>query len=450
MRFARSVFLFHRDLRVHDNTGLIASLKQSEEVLPIFVIDPVFDQIREASPQRWFFILQSLKDLDAALRSFGSQLYLLKGDYVHCLQQISTIYPFEAIFLNEDYTPLSKARENNLEAFARETNLVLNSFIDYPLVDPRAILTGSKTAYKKFTPYYQKSRLVPVAEPRGIPDQMALVQISDPIFLSNDEFLPESKNVLGGRTQAFNKLEQVVQLRNYAEKRDFPSLSFTSQLSPYIRFGNLSIREGYHFMASQLPDPEALIRQLYWRDFYTYIGFHYPHVFRSNFKPQYDELIWENDPRLFEVWKNGKTGFPIVDAGMRQLNQTGLMHNRVRMIVASFLVKDLLIDWRWGERYFAQKLLDYDPAVNNGSWQWAASTGTDAQPYFRIFNPWRQQQRFDADAVYIKQWVPELRILDAKDIHDLYRRSFAEVDYPEPVVDHKERAEMAKMMFKSL
>jgi len=220
----------------------------------------------------------------------------------------------------------------------------------------------------------------------------------------------------------------------------------TSNLSVYLKFGCCSIREAYNCIVQNFGPDHALLRQFYWRDFFSYIGWHFPHVFGHAFHHQYDKIIWRNDHREFQHWTDGTTGFPIVDAGMRQLNQTGMMHNRVRMIVASFLVKDLHISWRWGERYFAQHLLDYDPCLNNGNWQWAASTGCDAQPYLRIFNPWLQQQKFDPDCIYIKRWIPELRNFSSSIIHKWYYKPLMG-NYPEPMLDHTFRSQQAKTFY---
>ncbi len=452
MKFSKSLFIFHRDLRIDDNKGLINAIDHSNEVLPLFIFDSKFDKIRRDSPKRWEFILESLEDLNSQLNERDSYLHIIQGDFLESLQSLLHEYQYEAIFYNEDYTLLSINRITLVNDFAKKHHLVCFSSIDYPLVDPRMVKTKNNKPFKVFTPFYNRSKLIEVDIPTQIPDTFPFNKLSLPMINPITNFLnikDWKKDIpIGGRKIALEKLAYVVNLTNYLEERDFPSMNTTSQLSPYIRFGNLSIREVYHFIGSQLKNPEGLIRQLYWRDFYTYIGFHFPHVYQTNYNQKYDFLFWENNDKFFDAWMKGKTGFPIVDAGMRELNQTGSMHNRVRMVVASFLVKDLLIDWKWGERYFAKRLIDYDPAVNNGSWQWVSSTGTDAQPYFRIFNPWRQQKRFDANCEYIKKWVPELRNLESKTIHNLFKKHPETIDYPKNIVNHSERAEMAKLMFK--
>ena len=247
----------------------------------------------------------------------------------------------------------------------------------------------------------------------------------------------------GGRRNGLTILKNIKEFKEYAQTRDIPAFP-TTGLSAHNKFGTLSIREVYYSIKDVLGASHPLIKQLYWRDFYTQIADHFPHVFGHNFLKKYKKLAWRNNTEHFKRWCTGTTGFPIVDAGMRQLNATGWMHNRARMIVASFLTKDLLIDWRWGEFYFAKQLADYDPAVNNGNWQWAASTGCDAQPYFRIFNPWIQQKNFDPQCTYIKQWVPELFDIPPKVIHTLHKNTVSIKDYPRPIVDHAEQVAYVK------
>nr|WP_280954397.1 deoxyribodipyrimidine photo-lyase [Methanohalophilus levihalophilus] len=254
----------------------------------------------------------------------------------------------------------------------------------------------------------------------------------------------------GGRENGLEILDNPKRFENYQDERDYPALDATTGLSAHNKFGTVSIREVYHCLADEFGKNHPLITQLYWRDFFTHLAYNNPHVFGHSFRKKYDSLKWIDDKDSFRKWCEGKTGFPIVDAGMRQLNTTGYMHNRVRMIAASFLVKDLHIDWRWGERYFAQHLVDYDPCVNNGNWQWAASTGADSQPYFRIFNPWLQQTKFDKDCEYIKTWVPELADVDPKRIHRLGHDEKHRIpDYPAPIVDHSREREQSLFMFKS-
>jgi deoxyribodipyrimidine photo-lyase len=306
--------------------------------------------------------------------------------------------------------------------------------------------------YSVFTPFYRNASLLPVNPPvstgtlRLIRDRIAGEERSWQSIL-NVSF---SGGARGGRSEGLRLLSRLGEQERYAKTHDIPSIR-TTRLSAHLKFGTLSIRETYHAIGRRLGLSHPLLRQLYWRDFFTSIAFHFPHVFGGAFHPQYDKVPWMKDVASYKRWCEGTTGFPIVDAGMRELAQTGFMHNRVRMITASFLVKDLHVDWRWGERYFASKLSDYDPAVNNGNWQWAASTGCDAQPYFRIFNPWRQQLRFDPECSYIKRWVPELASLLPKQIHGWAKeRPDRKVDYPSPLCDHAKESARALLMYRRI
>ena len=290
--------------------------------------------------------------------------------------------------------------------FAASHDLLINT--------PDSTLKSDGKPYTVFTPYFNNARKIRVRKPALLKlDSGTLSTISTEIPIEGTlnkivEGIAKYDSFKGGQESALEAIKYSCRLQNYDSDRDYPALEATSHLSPHLKFGTCSIRQAYWTIARKLGQNHPLIRQFYWRDFLTHIAFHFPHVFGKPFKAQYDGIAWKRDEESFQLWREGRTGFPIVDAGMRQLNQTGFMHNRLRMITASFLTKDLHIDWRWGERYFAQKLVDYDPCVNNGNWQWASSTGCDAQPYFRIFNPWRQQERFDPDCHYIRKWIPEL------------------------------------------
>jgi deoxyribodipyrimidine photo-lyase len=329
------------------------------------------------------------------------------------------------------------------------------SYSDALLTEPEQVQKSDGTPYTIFTPFMKRARLISVPIPNA---NIKCNYFADPISLpmavgSPTEFLENANpNLLlkGGRSEAMKLLSEIGRFVKYDEERNLPAVKGTTLLSAHHKFGTLSIRETYHAIAQELSVDHPLMNELYWRDFFTHIGFHFPHVFGHSFRQKYDSLEWENDEQKFDRWCNGLTGFPIVDAGMRELTTTGFMHNRVRMVVASFLVKDLHIDWRWGERFFARHLVDYDPAVNNGNWQWAASTGCDAQPYFRIFNPWSQQLRFDPECIYIKRWVSELFNLKAKEIHRYIESKTPVPDYPFPIVDHGHESVFAKEMFRKL
>lgn len=450
-RYTKSVFIFRRDLRLMDNTALNAALEQSEQVLLCFIFDP-----RQINPHPYQsrpalqFMLQALRDLEQQISSVGGvllQFFEMPEAVISLLQQYIAI---KAVFVNRDYTPFSRQRDAVLEKHCHQLGLDFHSSADVLLNEPEQLLKPDASPYQVFTPFYKRASQIPVAQPKPL----VVGRFMPPLLgLQHKDIIkeytqPDNLVLKGGRTQALNLLQTVLpHCAAYAKERDYPALAKTTQLAAYIKFGCCSIREVYSIICNTLGKNSPLLRQLYWRDFFTHIAFHFPHVFQHAFHKRYDNIVWQNNEPLFWLWAKGQTGFPIVDAGMRELNQTGNMHNRLRMITASFLVKDLLISWRWGERYFAQHLVDYDPSVNNGNWQWAASTGCDAQPFFRIFNPWLQQKKFDADCVYIKHWVPELRDFSPKTIHQWYLNPLAG-DYPPPIVDHALQSSLAKKLFK--
>jgi deoxyribodipyrimidine photo-lyase len=328
----------------------------------------------------------------------------------------------------------------------------VHAYDDALLTTPGSVLTQKMEPYAVFTPFYRAASTKEISRPHTSPSTYIPetsfstekgITIMQPLEKTNHLALR------GGRESALHQLEHASQLSSYRTSRDVPSQDGTSRLSPYLKLGCLSVREVYHALVEAHPRThEPLTRQLYWRDFFTHLLFFHPTVLGSAFKPAYDRIKWDSPGEAFELWKRGETGFPIVDAGMRQLNATGWMHNRVRMITASFLVKDLHIDWREGERYFAQQLIDYDPAVNNGSWQWVAGTGADAAPYFRIFNPWLQQKKFDPDATYIKMWVKELSDVPVATIHAWEdEQGGLYTTYPRPMLNHRLEADETKRRF---
>lgn len=445
-RFVKSLFIFRRDLRLHDNSGLNAALHQSEQVLACFVFDP-----RQIEPHPYRsdpglqFMLEALQDLRRQLEERQCRLGLYYGQPERVIGRLRREHGLEAVFVNRDYTLFSRRRDADLQTFCEQQGLAFFSYADALLNEPEHCLKNDGAAYQVFTAFYNRTRAYPVGRPRGLVDGHFIdgEQDNDPIL----RLLHPHNNALpGGRRAALRKLEALSDCRDYSQQRDYPVLSGSSDLSAYLKFGCCSVREAYHAVADKLGNDHALLRQFYWRDFFCHIAFHYPHVFGHAFHQRYDEIFWRNDKDEFQAWAEGRTGFPIVDAGMRQLNQTGAMHNRVRMITASFLVKDLHISWRWGERYFARHLLDYDPCLNNGNWQWVASTGCDAQPYFRIFNPWLQQKKFDPDCLYIKRWLPELTGYAPALIHNWFKQPLAGA-YPPPMVEHGLRSQQAKALF---
>lgn len=434
------LYIFRRDLRLEDNTALLEALKTSNKVIPCFILDP--RQIKENeyfSKNAYEFMIKSLKELDEKLRSKGSQLYVFKEKPEEVIGKLKN--KISKVIVTQDYTPFSMERDKKIKTKCEELNISFQSFEDYLLNPVEKIKKGNGEPYTVFTPYYKSALKYKIRKPKPNKHINYFKEKLDTVKIPEIEKNPYLYKK-GGRAEALELLKE--NYFYYKEKRDIPSINGTTGLSPHHKFGTISIRESYEAFKGN----ESLIRELYFRDFFTQLCYHHPYVFKENFQRKYNSLEWEDDDEKFKAWCEGRTGFPIVDAGMRELNTTGYMHNRIRMIVASFLVKHLLINWKRGERYFANKLVDYDPCVNNANWQWAASTGADAQPYFRIFNPWRQQERFDPECKYIKKWVPELNNLTAKKIHSLKDKPVEE--YHKPIVEHEEARKKALNFFKTV
>lgn len=448
-----SIHIFRRDLRLHDNSALLAALEKSQLVVPIFI----FDERQLDNPFRgdfaFRFLLNSLRELDLELQDRGSHLYLFRGIAEDVLEELLGLLPVSAVYLNRDYTPFSLRRDAAMKEVCASKNIEIQIYADALLTEPEWVHKDDGLPYTVFTPFMKRASKMAIAKPVANDFQNFY---NAPISGENpqlpDLLMPKTDStplLQGGRNEGLKLLEQVGTMDNYNEVRNIPALNATSLLSAHHKFGTISVRETFE-RARNLDESNAFVSELYWRDFFTHIAFHFPHVFGNSFREKYDQLNWRQNDAAFQRWCTGTTGFPIVDAGMRQLVQTGFMHNRVRMIVASFLTKDLHLDWRLGERFFANHLLDYDPAVNNGNWQWAASTGCDAQPYFRIFNPWSQQLKFDPQCLYIKQWVPELDALSPDSIHNLWKNFPVGLNYPRPMLEHAEAAKWAIAMFKKL
>lgn len=414
-----SFFWFRRDLRLQDNAGLYHALKSGLPVIPLFIFDKnILDQLENKSDPRVTFIHQSIIHLKHQLNELGSDLVVLYDTPDNAWKTLFEEYTIKNIFTNRDYEPYAKQRDSVLSQMAAAKGCTWNDYKDQCIFERDEVIKDDGTPYTIFTPYSKKWKAK-----------------LDAFYLKT---FPTEKHFSSlNRTNATSVLPSLAQMgfkesntvfpsvevpqsviKNYTLNRDFPSIQGTSHLGIHFRFGTISIREKAN-KARQLN--ETFLNELIWRDFYMMILDHFPQIGEGKaFKPQYDFIRWRNEEKEFALWCEGKTGYPIVDAGMRELNATGFMHNRVRMIVASFLTKHLLIDWRWGEAYFAEKLLDYDLSANNGGWQWAAGCGTDAAPYFRLFNPTLQAQKFDPQQQYINQWVPELNT----------------PEYPKPMVEH--------------
>ena len=448
MNYKKSLHIFRRDLRIEDNTALNEALRRSEQVVACFIFDPAQVGVHPYRSEPAFqFMLHSLDDLGRQFQERGARLHIFNGSPEKVVKHWVREQAFDAVFVNRDYTPFSRERDRRLAKRCEELGIEFHSMPDALLLEPEQAVKNDGTPYQVFTAFYNNARKMPVAWPEALADgRFGSIPEHEPFDYAalKKDF---GTDFGGGRSEALAILARLETLREYPMQRDVPALDATSRLSAHLKFGTVSIREVFHAVQVHLGEAHPLLRQFYWRDFFTHIGFHFPDVFGHAFQRKYDALAWRNDQDLFKAWAKGRTGFPIVDAGMRELNQTGYMHNRVRMITASFLTKDLHIDWRWGERYFAQHLVDYDPCVNNGNWQWAASTGCDAQPYFRIFNPWLQQKKFDPECAYIYRWLPELRGFAPETLHR-WDRKYASCAYPKPIVDHRLESEKAKQMFR--
>ena len=448
-----SLHLFRRDLRLQDNTALIEALSSSTSVIPCFIFDPrQLEQNEYRGEHCVAFMRQSLNELNEALESKGSHLFYFHGKAEDVVANLISTHPIDAVYINRDYTPFSIQRDREIEKRCREHHIAFHCYADALLNEPEHIHKADHKPYTIFTPYRNQAIKYPVSTPvKNNSDHYYSQTLPQEATLAT---LPAidypNLSTQGGRKQGLALLKRVKSLENYAVSRDIPALNGTSKLSAHNKFGTISIREFYHTVLQAFGQSHMLLNELYWRDFFTHIGFHFPHVFGHAFHSKYDRIALKNNEAYFKAWCEGRTGFPIVDAGMRELNITGYMHNRVRMITASFLTKDLHIDWRWGEKYFAKQLVDYDPAVNNGNWQWAASTGCDAQPYFRIFNPWLQQQKYDPECIYIKRYLPELADLPPNVIHHLYQETaqFSR-QYPTPIVNHTVASSTAKLLYQA-
>jgi deoxyribodipyrimidine photo-lyase len=451
-KYKNGLFIFRRDYRIVDNIGLNNLHSICENIYTIFIFTP--EQVGKAndfkSNNAVQFMIESLDDLDEQIQDAGGKLQCFYGDNVKIISEISKENSIDVIGFNYDYTPYSTKRDNSIIEMCNKMGIQIMCSHDYYLLEPGTILNGTDEPYQKFTPFYTTS--IKNNKHILIPSSVKKLNLSNnTIKINKDRAITlhdamtrftkvnENISVRGGRIMAKKQLLKALKLQSHYSKThnmlDYP----TSQLSAYIKFGCVSIREVYKLFKEN----HDFIRQLFWRDFYINILYSFPHVLGKSLKPKYNNIKWSYNTKYFEAWKNGNTGFPVVDAGMRELNETGYMHNRARLIVASFLVKTLLIDWRKGEQYFASKLTDYDVASNNGNWQWIMGGGADSQPYFRIFNPWLQAKEYDPETNYIKMWIPELIEVPEKAIHKWYDEyvNFPNVKYSKPIVVYEEQKE---------
>lgn len=466
--YSKGLFWFRRDLRLEDNAALYKACKNSQELAFVFVFDKnILHKLSDKNDKRLTFIWQSLNVLKNEL---GKNLYLIYGDPVIEIPKLAKTLKVESVFTNRDYETYALQRDEMVQANLNEEEIHFSSCKDQIVFELPEVLKPDDKPYTVFTPYKKAwlQKLLTSTE-------FYLANYASKDYLNKKQFIPfnpsikqvesfkqidfeENKNLplKAGFIEAEQAFEKFIEtgILTYKQTRDFLEPNSTSGLSVHLRFGTLSIRKCFRtawtLMLSQKSpikeNIESWLSELIWREFYSMILQAFPYVEKKSFKPEYENLPWNNDQKFLNAWMEGQTGYPIVDAGMRQLKQTGQMPNRLRMVAASFLCKDLLLDWRLGEAYFARYLLDYDLASNNGGWQWAASTGTDASPYFRIFNPSLQSKKFDPEAKYIKTYIPELSELKPENIHDL---NFEINNYPKPIVNHQEAKEKAIQFFKT-
>lgn len=432
-----TIFWFRRDLRLHDNAALFHALKENKKVQCIFIFDKnILDDLKDSKDVRVVFIHDTLSEIKQTLNSYGADLWVFHDTALDAWQKILSQNNVDKIYFNRDYEPYALNRDQELNILAESMNIDVCTYKDHVVFESHEVLKDDGNPYVVFTPYKRKwMSLLESGRLENNFDVLKAFKCED--YLSNLNPVDEPMAFISLGAMGFEKTniaipsKEVSQslIKEYGDKRNFPAIHGTSRLGVHYRFGTVSIREK---AAKAIGLSETYLNELIWRDFYSQILHHFPHIVKESFRKKYDNIDWRNNKEEFEAWCQGKTGYPIVDAGMRELNTTGYMHNRVRMIAASFLTKHLLIDWRWGEAYFAQKLLDYDLASNNGGWQWASGSGTDAAPYFRIFNPWTQQDKFDKHKAYIKKWISE----------------YGTPQYPQPIVDHKEARERCLKTYK--
>lgn len=425
-----SIFWFRRDLRLSDNAGLYHALRSGNKVQCIFIFDTnILNRLEDRSDRRVNFIHHELEDLNRQLQALGSSLLTFYATPEAAFTEICSQFSVEKVFTNHDYEPYAIKRDDTIRKQLQKSGITFHTFKDQVIFEKDEVLKDDGSPYTVFTPYKNKwMKTVQSFHYKSYPTE----KYFDALYnYKKGKVVPlNTMNFEEASFQLTEKKATTSLLKNYGETRDIPSLAGTSRLSVHFRFGTISIRKAA--TAAIKANATTWLNELIWRDFYHMILHHFPHVAESAFKPPYNAIPWRNNEAEFKKWCEGKTGYPIVDAGMRELNATGFMHNRVRMITASFLVKHLLIDWRWGESYFAARLLDFDLAANNGGWQWAAGSGCDAAPYFRIFNPSEQTKKFDPQLKYIRKWVPE----------------FEEMSYPKPIVDHKFARERCLTVYK--
>lgn len=426
-----NIFWFRRDLRLNDNVALYWSLKSNIKTLPIFIFDEDIIKNLKEDDKRVLFIYNSLSEIREKLNSKGSELVVYKGKTEKVFKDLISTYNIDSVYSNEDYEPYSIKRDQKISKLLKKNNIDFFQYKDHCIFSKAEVLKNDGTPYTMFTPY--KRKWLQQLTPNDMASYRTISLVKN--FATHRKTKWPSLKSLGlsSDNQTFSFPSKNIKksiLEKYKEHRDYPAMHSTTHIGLHLRFGTVSIRKAVQLAHESC---ETWLSELVWREFFMQILYNFPHVSKKEFKQKYEGIQWRNKKNEFKKWCNGETGYPLVDAGMRELNSTGYMHNRVRMVVASFLVKDLLIDWRWGEKYFAEKLLDYEMASNNGNWQWVAGTGCDSAPYFRIFNPQTQQKNFDPKNEYIKKWIPE----------------YETDQYSKPMLDHNVAYHRAISTYKS-
>lgn len=457
-KYENGLFIFHRDLRIVDNIGIIEACKQCKNIYTCFIFTP--EQVGKNNPYKSDnavqFMIESLEDLSNEISKHGGKLLLLYGNTTKIVNYLVSELDINAIFFNRDYTPYAIKRDNDLQKM--QTCVITE---DYYLHKPGTIKNGQNGYYHKFTPYYTKALGVPVDLPVNISFSKIFTEPNNKLKLDDiisleyamNNFTTKNQNILvsGSRNLGLQRIQSaLIHQEKYDNCRD--NLVFeTTLLSAYIKFGNISIREIYHGIKDTYGINHGIIRELIWRDFFINLLYAYPNTLGHAYNPLFEKILWKTNQEWLELWKHGLTGFPVVDACMRQLNKTGYMHNRGRMIVAHFLIKTLLLDWRDGEKYFAQKLTDYDVANNYGNWLSIVGGGAYSMPYFRVMNPWIQSSKFDKEAIFCKRWIPELSDVSPKDIHKWNTMhkdpKYNNIKYPSPMVDYNEQKEKVLKLY---
>jgi deoxyribodipyrimidine photo-lyase len=469
------IHLVHRAMRIQDNTSLIAQMKVHEKVLVVFIFTP-----EQISPKKnkYFsnngvqFMVESLHELSQDVKKYGGKLLFFHGDTMKVLKSIHKKQPIESISFNYEYTPYGRERSDNINTWAKTKNIIIYEKEDYVLFDLLEGATNKKdnTPYLVYTPYMR--HLTGDLDVREVDKFHSFDFMKGKELEGNkynidekdiDDYYTENPNinVHGGRSNTLKILKKISNHKDYTNERNDMTYR-TTMLGASNKFGTCSIREVYHTVLDKLGKNSGLIRELIWRDFYMNVTYNFPHILKGmikgkniSYRKEYDNIKWSYNKEHFRKWCESETGFPIVDACLREMNTTGFMHNRGRMIVANFFTKDLHLDWRMGEMYFATKLCDYDPSSNSGGWMWCTGNGTDAQPWFRIFNPWSQQEKFDSDCIYIKKWLPELKDVPNKEIHNWYKPEIHKkhldnmIDYYAPMVVHDEERKETLKIYKA-